>query len=133
MVNTTAARAQLTQAMDAWKPRKPGLVTDALDVDIMALRNVPDGYSEVLTYAEQYCSLDKMPEFPGVVTMRAHDDPYRVLQTICSRWDEHGNRYDDSDYDSSRPYMHPSVDRFGNERYVVPTGKRKLPLNTGAE
>ncbi len=105
----------------------------ALDIDIMALRNVPDGYSEVLTYSEQHCSLDGMPEFPGVVTMRAHDDPYRVLQTICSRWDECGNRYDDPGYDSSRPYMHPSVDRDGNERYVVPTGKQKLPSSAVAE
>ena len=91
----------------------------ALDLDILALRAVPEGWSEVLTYEDQWCSLDSEREFPGVVCMRAADDPYHVLWNVCSRFDANGNRYDEAGYDASQPYTHPSTDQDGNCRILL--------------
>ncbi len=89
------------------------------DLDILALRHVPQGWREVLTYQTQYCSLEREAEFPGVVCMRAIDDPGRWLWVVCTRFDADGNRFDEERYDADQPYMHPACDEDGNVRMIV--------------
>jgi len=90
-----------------------------VDLDILALRHVPSCWHEVLTYQTTYCSLGGEEEFPGTVTMRAAMDADRTLWVVCSRWDAHGNRYDEPGYDADRPYIHPACDEAGNVRMIA--------------
>jgi len=90
------------------------------DLDILALQHVPAGWHEVISYQTPYCSLGENPaEFPGTVTMRAAEDADRTLWVVCSRWDAHGNRYDEPGYDADRPYIHPACDAAGDVRMIA--------------
>ena len=90
-----------------------------LNIDILALRHIPTGWHEVITYQTTYCSLGGEEEFSGAVTMRAAEDADRTLWVVCSRWNCVGVRYDEPGYDGNAPYIHPACDEAGNVRMIA--------------
>jgi len=89
------------------------------DVDILALRHVPPGWSDVLTYETHWCSLSQTPERPDTVYMRHLDDPFGTLWTVCGYWNCVGVRYDEPGYADHPPYIHPACDEDGNVRMLA--------------
>jgi len=79
------------------------------DLDILALRHIPNGWREVLSYRAVYCSLDGIEEFPGTVTMRNYEDTQAVLWCVCSRYSSHGLLFDEPGFATDEPYIHPAM------------------------